>query len=528
MAANEVIVELSEPQTRVMDCRAQRILNMAGQGGGKTGTIGYITGMMIELFPALEGFIGANTYEQLSSSTLKGVFAEWQRVYGWTEYHADSNPEGDFVMGKIPPPHFQRNHIFKSYKNLICFRSGAVVYTGSLDKYRAHDGKEFAWSHLDETKDTKEEALTEVVFGRLRQRGLWYDRDGNISYGLHSHEKAAEMGLTAWNPCYIHTSPAVGIVKWLNKMFDLDPYEKEIRKEVMSNVSGQWGYWYREFGIKAVCIYSAFHNARNLPPNFLETQLASMSAPKAEKLVYGLPFSKSGTEYYPYFERLKHVTKVRYHVGEPVHQTWDFNVVPYMSMLCAEVLEVQKWIDKAMNKKDVQENESDVEITVTQVRFYKEYCLKSPLNSTESVCERWEEDQGGKTDAVFLYGDGSGMSRIPGMGSKSNVKEIKETLRAYLHNASNRFRFPNVAPLKRRDLLNDILSGKYPDIEIYFDEEMINTIKDFEDVKLGKKGKVKKRVYDKEVGESYEENGHTSDGVEYMICELFREKLMAA
>lgn len=524
MAARENIIEvsLSKPQAAILNCRAAVILNMAGQGAGKTSVIGYSTGMLIEMFPELAGFLGANTYGQLSSSTLKGVFREWKRVFGWTEYHVKSNPSGDFVVDKVPPLHFERFEHFKDYNNIISFRSGAIVFLGSLDKYKAHDGKEFAWAHLDETKDTKEEALTEVIFGRLRQMGLWFDKEGNMVGGKYSAEEAEKRGLTAWNPCYIHTSPAVAIVQWINEMFQLNPYEEEIRKRVLQKDKD---FWSREWAGKAAFIYSTFHNKKFLPPNFIELQLARLTASRAEKLIYGLPFSKSGAEYYPYFERTKHVRPLKFTPGLNVHQTWDFNVVPYMTMLCAQIQFVMKYRDLIGNKFPEWE-EGLQEIEVMEIRFYREYCMKSPFNSTEAVCDFWRRDHEKEDPNIFFYGDASGKNRIPGLGSLTNFKIIKDALSRYVHNSSDRVRVPNVNPLTRRDLVNDIMAGKYPDVEVIFDEEMVNTVKDFETVKLGKDGKIKKRVKDPETGESYESVGHTSDCVDYILAEVCREYML--
>lgn len=381
LAGNDQLVEvrLSDPQDWVMNCRASLILNMAGQGGGKTGTIAYMSGVFVELVPEVSGFIGANTYGQLSGSTLKGVFQEWKDVYGWTEYHPKSNPGGDYVVDKVPPLHFNRLSHFKDYNNILSFRSGCVVFLGSLDKYKAHDGKEFGWAFLDETKDTKEEALTEVILGRLRQMGLWYDREGNIVGGNYSTAKAEALGLTAWNPCYINTSPAVGIVQWINEMFDLNPYEEKIRKEVMKKERGFWARVWNN-NLKAACIYSAFHNARNLSQGFLERQLATLKASKAEKLVWGLPFSKTGSEYFPYFERLKHVTAVKFTPGSNVHLTWDFNAVPYMTCLCAQILFVIKytWGLLSYTKKRLLYDKGAFSYTLDHLVGFNEMVTKNP------------------------------------------------------------------------------------------------------------------------------------------------------
>lgn len=522
---NDVDVEvlLSDPQDAILNCRKAVILDMAGQGAGKTGTISYLSGLMIEQFPKADGFIGANTYGQLSTSTLKGVFRDWERVFGWKEYHPISNPAGDYVVDKVPPMHFTKRVKLKEYRNVISFRSGTLVYLGSLENYKAHDGKEFAWAHLDETKDTKEEALTDVILGRLRQIGIWYDEDGELHYEANV-EIAQAKGWTAWNPCYIHTSPAIGVAEWINDMFELNPFEEEIREAVYKKADD---FFYREFKNKAVVIYSSYHNARNLPPNFLDNQLQNLKAGKADKLIFGLPFSKTGGEFYPSFERRDHVRKVGFLPQTPVHLSFDFNSVPYMTGLACQAQYLTRYMDNAKNKFD-EWQPGLMPIEVLRLRVYKEYCLESPRNSTESVCEAFDADHLEDNPELYYYGDSNGLSRMPGLGGLTNFKIVERDLANYIHNKSKRVKHPNVAPNKRRDLLEAIFQGKFPEIEIQIDEACVKLIKDLEKLKQGINGKVKKKVTNKETGETYEELGHTSDALEYFVSELLKEYIKLA
>jgi hypothetical protein len=77
-----------------------------------------------------------------------------------------------------------------------------------------------------------------------------------------------------------------------------------------------------------------------------------------------------------------------------------------------------------------------------------------------------------------------------------------------------------VAVLARRDLLNDIFSGRHPAVEIEIDEGMENTIKDMENLKLGPQGKIKAKEKDPETKEKFETLGHTSDALEYLVSEV--------
>lgn len=516
----EEIIEiwLSEPQEAVLNSRKQIILEMSGQGGGKSQNIGYSSGMLISEFPQALGFIGANTYMQLSQSTLDRVFKTWKADKGFEEWDPKTTPWGSYVVDKKPPPHFHRIHKLRDYDGTISFYNGQLTFIGSLENYKAHEGKEFAWAHLDETKDTKEKALKEVILGRLRQFGLWFDQSGALHWdATMTAAQADAMGWTAWNPLYIHTSPAIDGAEWLLKLFKLDKFEKEIKKAVQR---GAADFFYREFENKAVCIYSAYHNEPNLAPGFLQNQEANLVEESAIlKLVHGYPFGQSGGAWFPAFRRDKHVRKVPYLPGVPVCQCWDFNVVPYMTNLCAQVEYLTRYIDQVGNKQD-QPAPGLFAIDVMRIRFYREYCLESPQNTTEAVCMQFAADHDPATTSIFYYGDASGLHRIPGLGSLTNFKIIEQALYPFIHNESKQVRDPNVAPLKRRDLVNDILRGKYPNIEIWFDEDMEKTIEDMEKVKLGAAGKIKPKVEDPVTKMKYEIIGHTSDALECFVSEL--------
>lgn len=535
---NEIIIELSEPQTAVLECRQSIILDMAGQGSGKSQNIGYSSGMFISDFPAALGFIGANTSMQLSQSTLVRVFKVWKDVYGFTEYDQKKNPAGSYVVDKRPPLHFEKIHHLRDYSGTISFYNGSLIFIGSLENYQAHDGKEFAWAHLDETKDTREEALKEVIIGRLRQYGLWYDVETGEVHFISNNpdgtkftpDQAIQLNLKAWNPLYIHTSPALGGVKWLTDLFKLGKFEKEIKKEILKKAAG---FFYKEYENKAVIIYSTHHNEQNLPPNYIENQESNLITEDAIlKLVYGYPFGKSGGEYYPVFRRDQHVGRVEYIPGKPVHITWDFNGVPYMTCLLSQIIYITGYIDEVGNKHELPGIGLKA-FEVMQIRFYREYCFgkfgepgTANMNSTEAICQHFTAQHDPLITEVYYYGDASGASNIPGLGSVTNYKIIAEQLYSFIHNYSKRVRVPNVGVSARRSLIMKILAGRIPEVEIIFDESMEFTIGDFEHVKEGPDGKVKTKAIDKDTGKPYETLGHPTDAVEYEVCELCREYMI--
>lgn len=519
---------LSRPQTKVWTTKKQLNLDMAGQRAGKSQMIGIQTGFYVGHYPKLKGFIGANTYLQLTQSTLVKTTEIWRDLYGFTEYNSKYNPTGHYVVDKTPPQHFLRTETFKEYHNIISFWNGHVIFVGSLDNYKAHEGKEFCYAHLDETKDTREEAVTTVILARLSQQGLYIDGgEKEILYipdYKRRYEEIQARGLKSFNPCWIHTSPAIGQVDWLVSMFQLSDLEEEIRMTITNMLpNGKPDFFYKEIDNKSITIFSTYHNERNLPQNYIEGRKAILSENEQLKFIYGYPFSKTGGEYFPYFQRLAHVAPTPYIDGEPAHLTWDFNVMPYMTCVCAQVVFVDKFLDKTTGIKHLAYIAGTELLSVMQIRFYKEYCLASPNNTTIDVCRTFKNDNINHINAgIFYYGDASGRNRIEGLGSLTNFKMIERELAMYIHNSSNRVRLSNVNVLQRRDLMNRIFEGKYPAVEIVFDVNMVETIRDFEYLKLGENGKLKERVRDAQTGATYEKIGHTSDAVEYMVTELLK------
>lgn len=515
-------IVLSQPQYDVFNASTRLVLDLAGQGSGKTKNIGIISGYFICEFPELKGFIGANTHLQLSQSTLVRCFEDWEQFYGLTEYDSKENPGGDYVIDKQPPAVFNKLYRLKDYRGSISFRSGAIIFIGSLENYKAHDGKEFAWAHLDETKDTRKEALTTVILGRLRQYGLWHTDSGWVYDPDLDEATAAAISWKASNPCYIHTSPAEGSVDWLLEMFNLNEYEKDIK----ATITDPNKYWKKIDNETTVIIYSTYWNKRNLPPGYIEGRLAIYNEEEALKFIWGYPFAKTGGEFYPNFSQAKHVGKTFFNPGAAIHLSYDFNSSPYMTQLLCQIDYVTRYYNKIERRKFTDPRPGADPIQVMRVTVKKEYCLEDPLNTTEAVCQAFLDDLEtmlpSKNANVFIYGDASGRNSIPGLGTLNNFKIIKDKLYKYISNDSVRVPLANAARSKRRDLMNRILEDKIPTIELFIDETCKNTIKDFNFVKRDiDGGKFKEKEKDKVTGKKFESVGHTSDAVEYLICSLF-------
>jgi hypothetical protein len=479
----------SKPQYDILVSRAPVNLFLAGQGGGKTHCAGAISAIYISNFPQAKGLIAANTYDQLNRSTMYRIREVWEHEFKIKEYN-EITGEGCYVVGIQPPKHFNTEaHNFDRYNNIISFDNGAVVFIGSFDNYKALDGMEISWAILDETKDTREDAIKEVIIGRLRQKAMYVDRAGNL-LGIRTHDPASH-GCEPFNPLYIFTSPAK--VQWLNEWFELDRFQTEINATIYSDTQ----YFRKRIGNKFVTISSAYHNLKNLPSNYIENQKANLHSGLQDMLIYGNPFSKGGGEFYKCFIRAKHTAACAYDPKLALHVTFDFNVNPYITCLVWQI----------NGKKAMQ---------------IDEICLSTPTNRTVDACREFRRryPNHGKT-GLFIYGDPSGKHEDTRQEKGYNdFTIIKSELAVY----SPSLRVAHAAPpvILRGNFINTIWEKNYEGIDISIGNGCKQTINDYMYLKEASDGgKLKEKVKDATTGVTYEKFGHCSDANDYLICQAF-------
>ena len=174
---------------------------------------------------------------------------------------------------------------------------------------------------------------------------------------------------------------------------------------------------------------------------------------------------KTGGEWYHEFDYLKH-TRSKEEGGVPflpdipeVHGTYDFNTVPYMTLLLFQ-------LQRASMK--------------LQIRFFKEYCYANPSNSTAKVSEAAAKDYLMPFRKSFTYhGDRQGENRVEGEGNFRRFDRVRSTLAPFLHSRSNGVNKAVVVSAIWRDFINDVLAGNVPDVEVLIDEEKCpNLVKD--------------------------------------------------
>jgi hypothetical protein len=479
----EVIKKLSRPQASILLSRQQVNLFLAGVGSGKTHLGAFISYILIKKYPTITGFIGANTYDQLNTSTLFRIRTVW-RDMGIKEYTKET-PDGVYVVGVHPPPHFDTtNHAFERYNNIISFYNGVVIFIGSLDNAKSHEGKEFGWAILDETKDTKEEDVKDIILARLRQKGMFI-KDGQLAY----------EGVP-FNPLYILTSPAK--VSWINEWFQLDEDIAEIQAAIYSGKT----FFQKSFDNKFVTISSTLHNLPNLPDNYVDNYKQNNSEERVKALIYANPFSTQGGEFYSSFSRLDHVNnKPVYDPSKPIHLSFDQNTVPYNS---ASIWQLEKVDDTWM------------------VNAIGEVALENPNNSTEEVCVEILRRYGDST-GLFFYGDASDNNRSTvSREYRHHYQVIDKMFKKKTTNMSNRVLRRNPPLIKRREFINKIFENKLP-IRLLIGNNCPKLMADLTYIKQDIDGGKKKEITtNKDTGERFQKWGHLSDTMDYFLCAAFK------
>jgi len=478
------MISLSDPQFDIFESRRQVNLFLAGQGSGKTHLAGVISYLYLQSFPRMRGLIAANTYSQLTRSTLFRIREVWKQEFGVTEWD-DKKKTGHYVVGKRPPKHFTTFYEFDSYNNIMSFSWGAVVYIGSLDNYKALDGMEICWAMLDETKDTKEVAVKEVIVGRLRQQGMYINEAGEL---------VGDLTPEPFNPLYIFTSPAK--VPWINEWFGLEGMQAEIKRTIYTPPK----YFRHEAGNKMVTISASHLNRHNLPSNYISNQFANINVDKQGMLIYGDPFSRTGGEFYKQFDRSKHVGNFahRYDPALPLHLTFDQNAIPY-NTLC---------IHQQYGTTDVQ---------------LAEICLENPNNSTSKVCAAFLKSKFGQHEGgLFIYGDPSGKKRDTRSEEGTNDYSIILKELAKLH-PQNRVATKAPPVAVRGQWITAVHEQKLDGLEFLIDESCVHTIGDYIYLKEAPDGtKLKEEAKDENTGIRYEKFGHTSDANDYYYTSAFK------
>ncbi len=200
--------------------------------------------------------------------------------------------------------------------------------------------------------------------------------------------------------------------------------------------------------------------------------------------------------------------EVQFDPAKTLHVTVDFNAMPYMTLLVSQI-----W------------QEGDV----WRVHFLKEYCPKPPLSYTKATVQMLADDIKGGTfqgleAGLFYYGDASGKnnSSMATEEARNNFDHVKNGLRPWLLNGSNRVLNSNPPHTKVRDFMNACFFGD-TGIDITFDPSMKTTIRDLRNLKQGADGSIlEEKETDEATGVKFVKWGHASQACYYLIVSAFK------
>ena len=208
---------------------------------------------------------------------------------------------------------------------------------------------------------------------------------------------------------------------------------------------------------------------------------------------------RTGGEFLKQFSTDKHVSKVQYDENEPLHIVFDENVLPYLT---CNVFQYSNGL----------------------IRQIDEIMLKDPLNTLKDTCQEFIKRYGNNRQGLFIYGDATSKKSDTKLQKGQNFYLL---IKGYLSMFKPIFRVPKSNPsvIMSRNFTNDILAGQVEGINLLIDSRCRNSINDYQYCTEDEDGKVNKKVIrDKVTGQSYQEYGHATDTLRYILTSLFLEK----
>lgn len=211
---------------------------------------------------------------------------------------------------------------------------------------------------------------------------------------------------------------------------------------------------------------------------------------------------QTGGEFIRNFNGNKHVKPTPFIPGQASHLSWDFNVMPYLTTLCAQLAMTDKkrW----------------------QVRFYDEILGIEPRNTMQANCREFVKtyQDGFPIAPVFLYGDAQGNKRIEGL-NYTRFSKIREYLSAYSHNSWDRTLKANPEVIYAREFIDWLLSDESP-VDIMIDPRCKQLIYDLQHLKEGPNGYIVEYGVSAN-GAKFEKMGHLYDAFVYILWSLFKD-----
>lgn len=204
-----------------------------------------------------------------------------------------------------------------------------------------------------------------------------------------------------------------------------------------------------------------------------------------------------GGRFYKCFDLSRNIFDYKYKPQLPLHASFDFNVNPYMSL-------------------------SIWQIEGKVVYLIDEIAMKDPVNTIKDTCREFTRRFNGHAGGLIIYGDPSGKKEDVGREKGFNYfKEIERDLSKF----KPQFKVAQLAPpvLMRGNFINAIFETSFDGITIFINNKSVYLKNDLLFGLQASDGTKHKAKVKDDSGVSHEKYHHFSDGLDYLICEAFRE-----
>lgn len=215
-------------------------------------------------------------------------------------------------------------------------------------------------------------------------------------------------------------------------------------------------------------------------------------------------YKVTGGEFWTQFRHNRHTADIDW-LQSPLHVVLDNNLNPYVS--------VAMW---------------QIDADAHQLRQYDELPCYSPDNSAGKAARRliaWMR-RIDHQDVVYLYGDSTANA---GNTIDDNNASFFEKFTAVLedegYHVVNRVGRSNPRVQLSGEFINEVLENGWDGWNIVINKQCHVSIEDYTMAKKDKDGSIlKKRITNKETGQSYEQYGHYSDTMRYFICTVLQDE----
>lgn len=236
-----------------------------------------------------------------------------------------------------------------------------------------------------------------------------------------------------------------------------------------------------------------------LSPEYVESLRNNMPPYEFEVYVNGNwdVLQKTGQEFYFGFSFFNHTSEQAvYDPTLPLWLSFDENVNPYLSCVVAQIRGKQLFV-------------------------IDEFSAKHPNNTVSGICDMIKSKYYDHVNGVVITGDAT--------SKKEDVKIEKgynffKLIQRELSQFNPQLRLPSVNPsvYMRGQFINAVLSSNLFGINIVINKNCKKTAEDLMQVKQAEDGTKHKETFKDEFGVVCQKYGHHSDGLDYLICEIFK------